>query len=102
MADSKDRLGDTLKKKQKGEEDLFFAEQDRQAVERLRAARAAGTQPPVTCPRCGKLLEEQDRRGVAIDVCPAGCGMWLDAGELEEIAKREKDSWLTRLLRPGT
>lgn len=102
MVDSKDRLGDTLKKKQKAEEDLFFAEQDRQAVERLRAARAAANTPAAECPRCGKPLALEDRRGVAIDVCPAGCGMWLDAGELEEIAKREKDSWLARLLRPGS
>jgi hypothetical protein len=98
MSDAKDKLGDTLKKKQKAEEDLYFAEQDRQALERLRAQETAGQKPPAICPRCGKDLEEVDRHGVAVDVCPDGCGMWLDTGELEILAKREKDSWLTRLL----
>jgi DNA repair exonuclease SbcCD ATPase subunit len=101
MSDGKDRFGDKLKKKEKAEEDRFFAEQDRHAVERMRAAQAGSTRPEATCPRCGKRLREEDRRGVSIDVCPTGCGMWLDAGELEVIAKREKDSWLTRLLHLG-
>jgi Zn-finger nucleic acid-binding protein len=33
-----------------------------------------------------------------VDVCDAGCGMWLDTGELELLAEREKDSWLSRLI----
>ena len=84
--DGKDRLGDKLQKKTKAEEDRFFAEQDRKAVERMRAERAAANRPAVVCPRCGKELALEDRRGVTIDFCPAGCGMWLDAGELEQIA----------------
>lgn len=99
MVDSKDRLGDKLQKKEKAEEDLYFAEQDRKAIERLRAERRATSQTPAECPRCNASLREEDRHGVLVDVCPSGCGMWLDAGELELLAKREKDSWLTRLIR---
>ena len=98
-ADEKDRLGEKLKKKQKAEEDLYFAEQDKQAVATLRSERTAGQRPAVGCPRCGKPLDEEDRSGVMIDVCPAGCGLWLDEGELETIAAREKNSWLTRLIK---
>jgi hypothetical protein len=97
--DSKDRLGDQLKKREKAEEDRFFAEKDREALERLRRERASGARPAVDCPRCGAKLREEDRHGVAVDVCPSGHGLWLDAGELAVLAKREKDSWLTRLIR---
>lgn len=100
MADEgKDRLGDTLKKREKAEEDRFFAEQDRKAVERIRAEQHDAERPAVDCPRCGKRLRQEDRHGVAIDVCPSGHGMWLDAGELKVLAQRERDSWLTRLIR---
>ena len=100
MADDKDRLGDTLTKKQRGEEERYFAEQDRERIAKLRAQRAdaeaAGRK--ATCPRCGQDLVERDRRGVMVDVCEAGCGMWLDAGELEVLAERENASWLSRFL----
>jgi DNA repair exonuclease SbcCD ATPase subunit len=99
MTEYKDRLGEQLKNKEKAEEDLYFAEQDRRALERLRAERAAGTRPAVDCPRCGAKLREEARHGVAVDVCPAGHGMWLDVGELKVLAEREHDYWLTRLIR---
>lgn len=101
MADDKDRLGTTLKKKERAEEEHYFAEQDRERIAKLRAKRAeteAAGQIAPSCPRCGKALVERDRRGVMVDVCDAGCGMWLDTGELELLAEREKDSWLSRLI----
>ena len=54
--DGKDRLGDKLHKKKKVEEDRFFAEQDRKAVERLRAEKDSEARPAVDCPRCGAKL----------------------------------------------
>jgi hypothetical protein len=100
MADDKDRLGTTLKKKERAEEEHYFAEQDRERIAKLRAKRAADDEGvrTATCPRCGQALVERDRRGVMVDVCDAGCGMWLDTGELEILAEREKDSWLSRLI----
>jgi DNA repair exonuclease SbcCD ATPase subunit len=100
MTDEKDRLGTTLKKKERAEEERYFAEQDRERLEKLRAKKAAAeaTGHTASCPRCGQPLVERDRKGVMIDVCDAGCGMWLDQGELEVLAERENDSWLSRLL----
>jgi len=98
-ADDKDRLGEKLKQKQKAEEDRYFAEQDKKAMAKIRSAAAERERSAPECPRCGTTLDAEDRAGVTIDVCPTGCGMWLDAGELETIASREKDSWLTRLIK---
>jgi|SRR5687768_3595060 hypothetical protein len=44
------------------------------------------------CPRCDGLLDERERQGVTVDVCPGCRGVWLDRGELEKMlafAKRE-------------
>ena len=42
------------------------------------------------CPKCGMELIEIDYREIKVDKC-SGCeGIWLDAGELEAVAKLEK------------
>jgi uncharacterized protein len=52
------------------------------------------------CPRCDTIvLDERDRNGVVVDVCPQCRGVWLDRGELEKMlsfAKRELDEERTR------
>lgn len=40
----------------------------------------------MNCPRCEtSALDERDRNGVTVDVCPACRGVWLDRGELEKM-----------------
>src|SRR5512144_1794455 len=99
MSDEKDRLAEQLRQREKADEDKFFAEQSRLQIEKLRAARAqSAANGQATCPRCGTALEITHMKGVAVDGCPKGHGVWLDRGELDQIAKREGDSWLARLL----
>ncbi len=38
------------------------------------------------CPKCGLKLDEITFRGVRVDKCFACGGVWLDDGELEELA----------------
>ena len=71
--DQKDRLGDTLHKKERGEEEKYFAEQDRLRLARLRE-RAGGEPraPRASCPRCGRpLLPTGQVRGR--DECDGAC-----------------------------
>jgi Zn-finger nucleic acid-binding protein len=43
----------------------------------------------MNCPRCyDPVLDERDRDGVVIDVCPQCRGIWLDRGELEKLIAR--------------
>ena len=97
MSDDKDRLTEQLKQKEKAEEERYFAELSRKQIEKLRAAREQSS-VPANCPRCGAALEVLQMRGVAVDACPKKHGIWLDEGELEQITRREGDSWLARLL----
>lgn len=42
------------------------------------------------CPKCGHNLIEIDYKGIAVDKCSHCDGVWLDAGELEQVAQLEK------------
>jgi Zn-finger nucleic acid-binding protein len=39
------------------------------------------------CPVCNEPLIALELKGVELDYCPSCHGMWLDAGELEQIAE---------------
>ena len=39
------------------------------------------------CPKCGMELIEIDYKNIKIDKCSECEGIWLDAGELEAVAK---------------
>lgn len=41
--------------------------------------------PLLTCPNDGAGMQEINRNGVLIDVCPTCRGVWLDRGELEKL-----------------
>jgi uncharacterized protein len=41
------------------------------------------------CPKCGQPLVEMDLKGVKIDRCMNCEGIWLDAGELEQLSRKE-------------
>ena len=41
------------------------------------------------CPKCGMQLVEIDYKGIKIDRCTGCTGVWLDAGELEQVAEFE-------------
>jgi hypothetical protein len=99
--DEKDRLGDTLQKRERGEEERYFAEQDRIRLAKLRAQTgAAAPSGQSACPRCGAALQARHVRGVAVDECTSGCGVWLDRGELEQLggATSDRGAFLTTLL----
>ena len=79
-------------------EEEYFA---RQAVERMkkeaeaRQAKMADEEKKklkelhyMHCPKCGHLLSEIDYKGVKIDRCMNCHGVWLDAGELEQVTQK--------------
>lgn len=100
--DEKDRLGDTLKKKERGDEEKYFAEQERLRLAKLRAQlqATAHRQTAGPCPRCGRPLVVRRVRGITVDECEGGCGIWLDKGEVEQLGSSidERASLVTTLL----
>jgi Zn-finger nucleic acid-binding protein len=103
MPDDKDRLRETLDKREKGEENRYFAEREKKIIEKLRGELSKDQVDAVRkfsvdrCPRCVENLVQKEELGVVMDRCPKGDGIWLDDGELAALAGRERDSWIGRL-----
>jgi hypothetical protein len=107
MADEKDRFGDKLRDVEKGREDQYFAERDRELLRRAKAEGSGQNELQLNevtrmrCPKCGERLATVQHLDVTVDECPACRGMWLDKGELEQVARRENTGWLARYLGRG-
>lgn len=41
--------------------------------------------PLLLCPNCNVSMQNVNRSGVELDMCPTCRGIWLDRGELEKI-----------------
>lgn len=101
----KDRFGDKLRDKQKAEEDRYFADRDKAALEKLRSQKEAEQEATLReiakgrCAKCGSRLTQRTLEGVEIDECGSCGGVFLDAGELETLSQREGAGWLGKLFR---
>jgi len=52
----------------------------------------------IKCPKCDGMLIETDFDKIVIDVCNKCSGVWLDAGELTQIADKDEESgWFGKL-----
>ena len=49
------------------------------------------------CPKCGMDLKEIEIHGVKVDQCASCGGVFLDAGEMEEIEKHEHSGIMGRV-----
>jgi len=92
-----------LDDRKKALEEDYFRRKEQEAIEKMRAKMAAEEQARATeaarikCPKCDGTLQETTVEGVTIDRCDSCQGVWLDAGELETLTKREGGGWLSRL-----
>ena len=105
--DEKDRLGAKLREKEKAEEDRYFAQRDKELIEKLKQQQSSEQEAAVQqqalmhCPKCGVRLNTVKHHEVTVEECPSCQGMWLDRGELELLAQRENEGWLARFIRRG-
>jgi tRNA(Ile2) C34 agmatinyltransferase TiaS len=90
MADEKDRFGETMRLVERAKEDIYFAERDRQVLEKLRAGlrKVEKAAHERHCPNCSSLLESYTFEGFLLDRCRDCGGVWMDKGELEGIVRK--------------
>jgi Zn-finger nucleic acid-binding protein len=101
-------VADILDDRRKALEEDYFNRKNKEALDRLREARreearARGEETAtMQCPRCDGRLHEVTYEDVRIDRCDKCHGIWLDAGELEQIVSEEDapGRWL-RVFWPG-
>jgi hypothetical protein len=85
-------------------EDEYFAREDAELLRKQRErATAASLEAErkthyMKCPKDGYDLASSQYHGVTIETCPHCGGMWLDAGELEAVAKNDHPNAITRVL----
>jgi len=89
-------------------EDDWFRENERQLLEVARVAREKRERERaerekaeerqrlrdlhfMRCPKCGHGMSEEDVGGVRIDRCSSCEGVFLDAGELDQLFARRED-----------
>ena len=96
-------MSDAFDERRRGLEEEYFHRKNKEAIEKLREkmkvaeeAKAAGTSS-MRCPRCDGNLKESTVEDVSIDTCEKCGGVWLDSGELEQLANKNKGGWLNRL-----
>lgn len=47
--------------------------------------------PLLTCPNCNISMNQANRQGIELDICPHCRGVWLDRGELEKLLAPLRD-----------
>ena len=96
-------MSNLMDERRRGLEEEYFHRKERQAIEKLRAKMTAEEQAKAAeaaslhCPKCAGALEAVILEGAQIDVCKKCGGVWLDAGELEQLSKRQSGGWLSKL-----
>lgn len=102
-------MADIFDERRRGLENDYFQRRDKESLERLRAARHEEAQArgeeraTMQCPRCTGTLHEVAVNDVRIDRCDTCQGVWLDAGELEQLRGEDAGAnrWLN-ILWPGS
>jgi len=90
MADQKDRFGETMKLIERAKEDIYFAERDRELIEKLKQQlkKVVKESSQIRCPKCPRHLENYTFQGFALDRCQSCGGIWMDKGELEAVIRK--------------
>ena len=83
-------------------EEEYIRRHERETLDKLRErlaaeAEAAGKEPARQCPLGHGALVELRHDEVVIDRCDTCGGVWLDAGELEQLTK-SASGWFSRLM----
>jgi hypothetical protein len=92
-------MTDSWNDMRKAKEESFFERKNREALERLAGKVDDNARlSPIT----GEPMQKVALHGVIVDRCPTSGGIWLDAGELEQLLEQlkaedaGKEGWLVR------
>jgi tRNA(Ile2) C34 agmatinyltransferase TiaS len=98
----KDRFGEKMKLLERAKEDIYFAQRDRELLEKLRKQlKKVETGNQLRCPKCGGILESHEFQGFLLDRCRECGGIWMDNDELESVVKKLNQgplgAWIDKL-----
>jgi Zn-finger nucleic acid-binding protein len=82
-------MNDSWDERARAQEDKYFDTLNKQALARLASKKG---QPARVSPATGKPMEVVTAMGVVLDRCVETGGIWLDAGELDQLLTISKDN----------
>lgn len=90
MNDEKDRFGDFIRLLERAREDVYFAEKDRELLNKLKVRLEKAQQgqldnPSMKCPRCSVHLHNSNLMDFPVHRCSACGGIWLDRDVLPQF-----------------
>jgi len=89
----KDGFGDRLRAAERARENLYFAKIDEELLAKIRADQKKPHEEAKAgrgdCPRCEEPLRSGLWREIEIEFCPGCRGVWLDQGDLLELARSQ-------------
>ena len=95
-------MANDLEKRGAALENEYFHRKEQEIIEKMKAKLETENAEvsAFNCPKCDGKLVETDFENIKIDVCNACTGVWLDAGELAQIAGKEEESgWFGRIFK---
>lgn len=80
-------------------ENEYFRQKEKELLDKMRARLDESKNLEAQCPKCDGTLYEADYENIKIDVCNKCTGVWLDAGELAQIAAKDEEGggWFGKL-----
>jgi len=89
-----------LEKRGDALENEYFYRKEQELIAKMKAKIEGESSKnlEIKCPKCDGTLIETDFEKIKIDVCNKCSGVWLDAGELTQIADKDEESgWFGKL-----
>lgn len=85
---------DAFQDRERALENEYFRRKEQEALARLRTQMQtqAGGEAALRCPRDGSEMVAVMMDEVQVDRCSECGGLWLDAGELEQLTHRDEGS----------
>jgi len=106
MNDEKDRFGDFIRLLERAREDVYFAEKDRELLDKLkrrleRAQQGQLENPNMKCPECGAHLHSSTLMDLRVHPCSACGGTWLEQGVLTQLMNMKTPEPASEKRSPG-
>jgi len=95
MNEEKDRFGDFISLLERAREDVYFAEKDRELLDRQKRRLENGQQDQLehrdmTCPQCGIALHNSSIMNFMVRRCSGCGGIWVDHAVLQQFMNMKK------------
>ncbi|MBK8464678.1 MAG: zf-TFIIB domain-containing protein [Chloracidobacterium sp.] len=81
-------------------ENEYFHRKEKELIAKMKEkiADESAKSLEIKCPKCDGTLIETDFATIKIDVCDKCSGVWLDAGELTQIAQKDEETgWFGKM-----